>query len=461
MPRSILLPLIVACALFMEGMDSSIIATSLPAIAAGLQESPIALKLALISYMVSLAVFIPISGWSADRFGARTVFASAIVVFVAGSILCAVSTSLGAFVAARFLQGMGGAMMVPVGRLILLRAVPKGELLRALMYLSMPALLGPVFGPPLGGLISTYFDWRWIFIINVPIGMIGLYLVLRHVPNLKRDELPDFDWIGFVLSGVGLAVLMLGLTTLGGHLIPVATALACIAIGALVLSGYYIHARRSAHPLINLGLIRISTFRAGIFGGGLLRISSGAIPFLLPLMLQLGFGLNPLESGLLTCVSAVGALFMKTLTQRILRTWGFRNVLIASALVSAIIAAIIGTFTAGTAHMLILLVLLLGGCFRSLQFTSINGLTYADIDDARMSHASSLSAMSQQLSLTMGVTVGAYALQISSGIRGAESIGITDFMSAFMVIGVVGLMSIISFSALRRDAGGEVSGYGK
>jgi len=229
-------------------MDSTVLTTSLPAIAADMGENPLALKLALTSYLVSLAVFIPISGWVADRWGSRTVFASAIVVFVAGSVLCAVSGNLAAFVAARFLQGIGGAMMVPVGRLVLMRAVPKHEYVAALNYLTIPALLGPTIGPALGGAITQHFHWRWIFVVNVPIGILGLYLVYRYIPEITEATVPPFDWRGFALSGVGLSVLMLGLSALGGHLFPAAVTAASIGGGALVLLAYLAHARRAKHP---------------------------------------------------------------------------------------------------------------------------------------------------------------------------------------------------------------------
>ena len=278
----------------MENMDSTVITTSLPAIAADIGESPLALKLALTSYLVSLAVFIPISGWVADRYGSRTVFTVAIVVFVGGSLLCAISNSLTAFIVARFIQGIGGAMMVPVGRLVLMRAVPKNEYVAALNYLTIPALTGPVIGPALGGAITLYFHWRWIFIINVPIGLLGIVLVQRHIPNVLEEVVPPFDWRGFALCGIGLSVLMLGLSSLGGHLMPLIFTAAAIAVGAVILVGYVVHARRTPHPSLDLRMFRLPTFFNGVAAGSLFRIGVGATPFLMPLLLQLGFGLNPL-----------------------------------------------------------------------------------------------------------------------------------------------------------------------
>ncbi|MGA8031550.1 MAG: MFS transporter, partial [Casimicrobiaceae bacterium] len=383
--RAVLIPLIVACALFMENMDSTVITTSLPAIATDIGESPLALKLALTSYLVSLAVFIPISGWVADRYGSRTVFATAIVVFMGGSLLCAGSSSLEAFVVSRFLQGIGGAMMVPVGRLVLMRAVPKRDYVAALNYLTIPALLGPVIGPALGGAITLYFHWRWIFLINVPISILGLFLVLRHIPDIREANVPDFDRSGFALSGIGLSVLMLGASALGGHLLSVPVALACVVTGSLALIAYARHARRVPHPVIDLRLIRLPTFCNGVVVGGLFRVGLGATPFLLPLLLQVGFGLNPLQSGILTCATAVGAMFMKTVTVFILRRWGFRTVLSVNGVAASAIVVAFGLFSATTPHLAIASVLLLSGCLRSLQFTALNAISFADIAPEHMS----------------------------------------------------------------------------
>ena len=459
MSRFFLIPLIVACALFMENMDSTIITTSLPAIAQDLGENPLALNLALTAYLVSLAVFIPISGWVADRYGSRSVFAAAIVVFVAGSLLCAASSALAAFVAARFLQGLGGAMMVPVGRLVLLRTVPKSELLAALNYLTLPALLGPVIGPPLGGFITLNFHWRWIFLINLPIGMLGLLLVLRYIPNIREPDVQSLDVRGFLLSGIGLSVLVLGLSTLGRHLVSGEIAAACITAGVLALGGYAWHAQRAEHPLINLNLLKLATFNTGVVGGSLFRIGVGATPFLLPLMLQLGFGLNPFQSGMLTCASAMGAMFMKTLTIRILKRYGFRAVLTANAVLASCATAGYGLFAATTPHFVVVSVLLFSGCLRSLQFTSLNAISFADVSRQTMSQATSLSGMAQRLSQSMGVVIGALVLQMASSLHGHPGIEASDFWPAFLVIGVISAGSIFFHSRLPSNAGAEVSGH--
>lgn len=440
-------------------MDSTVIATSLPAIASDIGQNPLALKLALTSYLVSLAVFIPISGWIADRYGSRTVFAAAIVVFMVGSLACALCSTLLAFVIARFVQGMGGAMMVPVGRLVLMRAVPKNEYVAALNYLTIPALLGPVMGPALGGAITLYFNWRWIFSINVPISILGLYLVVRHIPNYREDRRRPFDVGGFMMTGIGLSVLMLGLSALGGHLMPISGAIACIAIGATALAMYLVHVRRVAHPVIDLRLLRRPTFFDGVAVGSLFRIGLGATPFLLPLLLQLGFGLNPLQSGVLTCMTAVGAMFMKTLTIRILRRWGFRTVLVVNGVAAALSAAVVALFTAATPHIIIGTILLVSGCLRSLQFTSLQAIAFADIGQPDISQAASITSMAQRLSQSLGIAIGAYLLQLSSTLQGHTTIVASDFWPAFIGIALISLVAPMLHARLAPDAGMSVSGH--
>lgn len=455
-----LVPLIVACALFIENMDSTAISTALPAMAIDLGTSPVALKLALTTYLIALAVFIPVSGWIADRFGARTTFMVAIGVFLVGSIACAASGSLPTLVAARFVQGMGGALMVPVGRLVILRTVPKSELVVALSWLTIPALVGPMLGPPLGGFIVTYFDWRWIFLINIPMGLVGIALAWRHIPEL-RDETGPLDWTGFALSGVGLALTLFGFSTIGRHLVPLSAALACLAIGLAALVAYVFHARRHPRPLLDLKLFQLATFRAGVVGGSLFRIGVGATPFLLPLMLQLGFGLTPLQSGLLTFISAAGAMFMKTLAATILRRFGFRRVLLANAWVASVLLAGYGLFTAQTPHLLISAVLLVAGCFRSLQFTSLNAIAYAEVEPAQMGQASSVAGMMQQLSLSMGVAIGGYALQLAALATGSAETATENFQFAFFVVGACSAASALMMWRLPADAGHEMSGKAK
>jgi len=455
-----LLPLIVACALFIENMDSTVISTSLPAIASDLGTDPIALKLALTTYLLSLAVFIPVSGWVADRFGARPTFITAITVFLLGSIGCAASGSLGALVAARFLQGIGGAMMVPVGRLVLLRTVPKHELVKALSWLTIPALVGPVVGPPLGGFITTYYDWRWIFLINLPMGAIGIALAKRYIPDLG-EEAPPLDWRGFLLAGLGLSAAMFGFSTLGRHLVPFWLALTGLFGGLLALWAYVLHARRHPTPLLDLRLFRLPTYRAGIVGGSLFRIGIGSTPFLLPLMLQLGFGLSPVHSGLLTFVSAIGAMFMKTLAATVLKRFGFRRVLVANALFASALLASFGLFRPQTPHVFIIATLLVSGCFRSLQFTSLNAISYAEVDSPRMGQASSLAGMMQQLSLSLGIAIGGYLLQGIGLLQQRPATDVHNFYIAFVVVGLISASSAWAMAQLPCDAGAEMAGHAR
>ena len=455
--RSTWIALLVAVTFFMENLDATVIATALPDMARTFGVAPVDLNIGMSAYMLAVAVFIPISGWVADRFGARPTFMAAIGVFLLGSIGCAVSGSLGELVAARFLQGMGGAMMVPVGRLVLLRTVPKAQLVQALSWLTIPALLGPMLGPPLGGLITTYSNWRFIFLINIPMGLLGIFLAWKFIPMLRGESRP-LDWLGFGLSALGLALTMFGFASMGRHLISTPAAIGCLLTGAVVLGLYVLHSRRHPHPLIDLGLMKLPTFRIGVLGGSLFRIGIGATPFLLPLMLQLGFGLNPLQSGLITFTSAAGAMFMKTLAARILRRFGFRRVLVTNALVASLLLCGFGLFRADTPYPLIIGVLLVSGCFRSLQFTSLNAIVYADVDPARMAQASSLAAMAQQVSLAIGVTVGGYALTLSSMATGQPMDAVINFSFAFLTVGLISGTSLWMMLKLAPDAGAEMSG---
>ena len=459
MKQSRLVPLIVATALFMENTDSTVIATSLPVIAQDMGEDPLALKLALTSYLVSLAIFIPISGWMADRFGSRTVFRAALAVFMAGSLACSAAESLGGFVIARFFQGMGGAMMVPVGRLVLLRSVPRNEVIQALATLTIPALVGPVVGPPLGGFITTYFDWRWIFFINIPIGLLGIVLSTIYIPDIREPDTPPLDVTGFLLTGIGFALLMLGFATGGRHLIPLEASLACGLVGFGCLVAYLSHARRVAHPVIRLDLLKIQTFRISVVGGSLFRIGVGAIPFLLPLMFQVGFGLNPLESGSLTFIAAAGALFSKTIAKKVLQVIGFRRLLTVNAVLSAAFLAANGFFSPATPYWLILSILFVGGCFRSLQFTSLNAVGYADISNREMSYATSLSGVAQQLALSVGVAFGAFAVETTALLRGTDTLAAGDFAPAFWSVALISALAGLVFARLAPDAGAEMSGH--
>ena len=456
MPRYFV-TLIVAVALFMETMDSTVIATSLPAIAADLHEDPIALKLALTSYLLSLAVFIPLSGWMADRFGARTVFRAAIVVFSLGSAACGFAQGLPDFVLFRIIQGMGGAMMVPVGRLVILRSVPKAELISALAWLTVPALMGPVIGPPLGGFISTFLTWRWIFWINIPIGLLGIYLATRYIANFREREVPPLDIKGFILSGIGLTGVAFGFTTVGQSLFPIWVALSLIGIGIVGIVLYVRHARHTPNALLDLKLLKIDTFFASVVGGFLFRIGVGATPFLLPLYFQLGFGMTPLQSGLLTFATAVGAIAMKTTAAPILHRLGFKTVLMWNALLSAAFIASYVLFTSATPAAVILAVLLVGGFFRSLQFTAVNSIAYADIHEKEMSKATSFASVAQQLSMSAGVATGALILEMERMGRPDHHVVASDFHTAFIVVACLAASSAFIFARLPKRAGASLS----
>ena len=458
MRPAVLTALIIATALFMENMDGTVLATSLPAIAADLHQDPIVLKLALTSYMLTLAVFIPASGWVADRLGARTVFCSAIAVFTLGSMLCGAADSLSTPIAARVFQGLGGAMMVPVGRLVLLRSVPKSEMVNSLAYLTVPALIGPVVGPPLGGFITTYFHWRWIFWINVPIGVIGIALALRFIHNIREQDVGPFDFKGFALSGLGLLSLIFGMTIVGRGLVPPLAVAGLVLGGAALLALYAAHARREPNAILDLSLLNFPTFFAGVVGGFLFRLGIGAIPFLLPLLLQIGFGLSPFESGSLTFAAAAGAMAMKFSASTLIRRFGFRRILIFNGLLSAVFLASYGLVQASTPHWLLLAGLLAGGFFRSLQFTALNAISYADVDSARMSRATSFASVSQQMSSAVGVAVAAASVESLQWAFGDAQLVARDMECSFGVVALVTLSSVVLFMRLRPDAGAEVSG---
>jgi EmrB/QacA subfamily drug resistance transporter len=458
MASHILTPMIVATALFMENLDATVLSTSLPAIALDMNEDPIALKLALTSYLLSLAVFIPASGWAADRYGAKNVFRAALAIFMAGSIACGFAVGLPDFVLFRIIQGMGGAMMTPVGRLVVLRAVPKGELVAALSWFTIPALIGPILGPPIGGFITTYAHWRWIFFINVPIGLLGIWLVTRYIEDIREENTPPLDKIGMLLLSIGLSGIVFGLAVLGQNFVPVWLSVSITVTGFAFCAFYALHAGRKAHPLLDLNLLRLPTFRASVVGGSIFRIGVGATPFLLPLLFQIGFGLSAFASGMLTFASAAGAITMKFTAQPILRRFSFRRVLIVNAVLSAGFIASYGLFTPATPHALIIGLLLMGGFFRSLEFTAINAIAYADVPSPMMSQATSFVSAAQQVSLSIGVAAAALILETVRSGRSDASITVADFTPAFLIVAAISAIATVIFLRLPGDAGAELSG---
>jgi EmrB/QacA subfamily drug resistance transporter len=447
-----------AVALFMENMDATVIATSLPAIAADIGTTPVALKLAFTAYFVALAIFIPISAWLADRFGARNVFRIAIVVFIIGSIACAFSGSLGEFVFARFVKGTGAAMMSPLARLILLRTTDKANLVDAMAWLTIPALIAPTLGPPIGGFLTTFFSWHWIFLINVPIGLAGLVLITRFLPNVPPGPPRPLDFTGFLLAGVAFAGIVFGLSLISLPVLPWWAAFVSTGIGLVAAAAYTFYALRAEHPLLDPRIFKEPTFRAAITGTSLFIIGAGAIPFLLPLMLQLGFGFSPFESGLITFTGALGALFVKFFAGRLYMAIGFRTAMLSSVVLSTIGMVVKGSFVIGMPVAVMMVIILVTGIIRSVFFTGQNALAFADIDEADAAPATAIHAVMRPISTALGVALAAGVLETSAALRGS-GIDLFDFRMAFYVVAFVSLASALPFIYMSRTAGNFVSGH--
>jgi len=449
--------LIIACALFMEQMDATVLATALPTMARDFHVPATSLSSALTSYLLALAIFIPASGRMADRFGSKTVFRLAILLFLAGSILCGQATTLPFLIAARFLQGVGGAMMIPIGRLVLLRSVAKEDLVQAMSWLIMPALVGPILGPPVGGFIVTYLNWRWIFYLNIPVGILGVVLVTLFIGQVRGERPAKADLGGFVLSGISLGCLLFGfeMTSRTGEL---NTALVLIAIGAVAGALYIWRARGREAPILDLTLMRVPTFRLSVIGGSLTRITQGAQPFLLPLMLQLGFGMSAAASGMITIAGAIGSLAMKWFAPRVLKRFGFRSSLIVNGLFGTAGYAVCGLFRPAWPVAAIFAVLAVSGFFMSFQFTAYNTIAYDEIPPERMSAATSFYATFQQLMLSLGICVGALALHLGMMATGRTVPLLTDFTLAFLVVTAVSASATIWNARFSATAGDELSG---
>ena len=451
--------LIVASAIIMQQIDATVITTALPQMAISLNSNPVSLSVAVTAYLLSVAVFIPVSGWAADRFGGRTVFRAAIALFTLGSVLCGLSNNAIELTAARVLQGLGGAMMVPVGRLVLFRSVERSQLVRTLAYLQVPAQLGPVLGPPIGGFITTYFSWRWIFLINVPLGILGIALVTLFFDNPKEDDPRPLDWIGFLLTGVSLSCMLYGIEAIGRGLNNAGVAFGLLVVGVTLGAFALRHLRRYRHPLLDLSIFRIATFRASIGGGSLFRAGGGSLVFLLPLLMQVVFGMTAFASGLLTFATAAGAMSMKATARPILKRFGFRNVIVFNGVISAAAVAMCAFFTAATPIPLMFVLLLIAGFFLSLQFTATQAIGYADIANPQMSTATSIASMAQQLSRGFGVAIVAVLLHLSLSWRGAADLSLIDFRVAFAGATMLVLGCVVYCLPLAPDAAAEVSGH--
>jgi len=379
-------------------------------------------------------------------------------VFMIGSIGCALSQNVTHFVIARILQGMGGAMMTPVGRLVLLRTIDKSALVNAMTWVTVPALIGPVVGPPLGGFITTYLSWHWIFLINIPIGLLGIFMAMKFIDPIKSIDPERFDLYGLVLAGIGLAGIAFGLSVAGLNLLPWSVVAALVGVGSVSMTLYVIHARRTGSPVLDFSLLRLPTMRAAILGGFLFRLGIGALPFLLPLLMQVGFGLSPFQSGLVTFSSAIGAMGMKTLAARIIRTFGFRNMMTANAVISAFFLGACALFTVTTPLLLIMIILVVGGFFRSLEFTAINTVAYAEIEPGQMSRATTLVSVNQQLALSTGVAVGAASVETTLWLHHQTELSAGVFAPAFILVSVISAVSSWFFWQMPDDAGHEISG---
>jgi EmrB/QacA subfamily drug resistance transporter len=454
-----LLPWLIAVAFFMESLDTTILNTGVPTIAAALHVAPLSMKSVLASYTLSLAVFIPISGWMADKFGTRRVFASAIGIFTLGSFLCGISTDIHALVACRILQGCGGAMMVPVGRLTMVRTFAKSELIRAMSFVAIPGLIGPMLGPIAGGLIVGYLHWRLIFFVNIPIGLVGLYMVYLHLPDYRQEHTDPLDVLGLILFGSGVALLSYVLEVFGEHTLSVREILSLLALSVVLLAGYGIHATKTPHPMLRLALFRIRTFRTTVTGSFVTRLGIGGIPFLFPLLYQVGLGFTPIQSGLLMMPQAIAAMSLKLAMPRILARFGYRAVLVSNTILIGVQILLFANIGKSTPVWLIVGEVFCYGFFTSLQYTSMNTLVYADVTEEQASSASSIASTMQQMAISFGVASASLvtALFIPDRHTSNPAQFIHGVHRAFFVLGGMTILSTIVFSGLNKGDGDAVS----
>lgn len=455
-----LTPIILAVAMFMEMMDATVIATSLPAIATDIGTEPVALKLAMTAYLVALAIFIPVSGWMADRFGAKNVFRWSMLVFMIGSLACAFSFSLETFVASRFLQGMGGSLMTPLARLVLVRSTPRTDLVNAMAWLTVPALMGPVLGPPVGGFLTTFLSWHWIFFINIPIGLLGIATATIFLPVIPSGSQRPIDWPGFGLLGLAFAGVLFGLSVISLPALPPQVGAGSTLVGLISGVVYLWHARRVEYPLLDPKLFRHRLFRSAIFGAILFRVGMGAVPFLLPLMMQLIFDMTPFETGLVLLFQALGAIVAKFFAKPAYARFGFRTLTIIMAILSSVFLVVNGLFTPATPAWMMAGFLLTAGLARSTFFTGVNAMSFGDVTTEESGQATALFAVFTQLSLAMGVALGGGALELISLTSGGE-IDLVHFRNAFFIVAGISLFAFVPFILLPRDAGSDISGHGR
>jgi EmrB/QacA subfamily drug resistance transporter len=452
--------LLVAGAFFMEFLDGTVIATALPDMAKSFGVQAVDLNIGISAYLITLAVLIPASGWIADRFGARKVFAVALAIFTLASVFCGLSTTVDQFVAMRVLQGMGGALMVPVGRLAVLRTTPKHQLITAIATLTWPALVAPIIGPPLGGFITSYADWRWIFFINVPLGIVAIILALRIIPDLHDDERRPFDTPGFIATTIAMVSLVYAMESMGAQHSQGLLTLALLVVGAVTLIYALRHFQRTQWPMIRLDAMQVPTFRVTMYGGSLFRASISAVPFLLPLMFQVGFGMDAFHSGLLVLAVFVGNLTIKPATTPLIRRLGFRKLLLVNGALNVLSLLACAFISPQTPVWLIMLILYLGGVFRSIQFTAVSTLAFADVPSAQMSYANTLFSTATQLAVGLGITLGAIGIRIGEkmgDLLGMTSVPGISFRLAFVAIALICLVGMVDTLRLTKDAGSAVS----
>ena len=454
-----ILPWLVAVAFFMQALDTTILNTAVPAIAKALNIAPLSMKAVLSSYTLSLAVFIPISGWMADRFGTRRVFAWAIGTFTLGSVLCGISNSIHLLVACRVLQGFGGAMMVPVGRLTLVRTFPKSELIRAMSFVAIPGLIGPMLGPVAGGFIVGYFHWRLIFFINLPVGLLGLYFVFRHLPDYRQENSPPLDVMGLIFFGLGIGLMAYVLEVFGEHTLGDGMLLTLLAVSAVCLVAYGMRAGRIKFPLLRLTLFGIRTFRASVSGSFFTRLGIGGIPFLFPLLYQVGLGFTPIQSGLLIMPQAAAALSLKFVLRKILQRFGYRRVLIFNTLMLGVMTLSFATIGAGTPVWLIVTQVFVFGMFTSLQYSSMNTLVYADVTDEQTSGASAITSTVQQMAISFGIAIGSLltAVFVPDRFHTSAPQLIHGIHLTFLILGGWTIISAYIFRELKKDDGNTLS----